>query len=183
MTVGKNIKNIRKERGMTQIEFANKVGISRTYLSDLENDRKNISTKTLQTLSEKLNVSTSYITTGKKMLRDLTNEDIATEFSGLNEKMNKDKESQLTYITSIFDKLKQADLTIIDVHYLTNALNFFSNATSDEINHMQVLLKQLNKYYDAKYSDDYSNEEIQFVYNDMIQDFDNFLKSYLGLNK
>ncbi|RIO21840.1 helix-turn-helix domain-containing protein, partial [Staphylococcus saprophyticus] len=58
MTIGDNIKRFRKERNITQSEFAQKAEISQSYLSDLENNRKNISTKTLENLAEKFNVST-----------------------------------------------------------------------------------------------------------------------------
>ncbi|WP_210128833.1 helix-turn-helix transcriptional regulator [Staphylococcus sp. GDX8P102P-2] len=183
MTLGKNIKTIRKERNLTQLEFAEKVGLSRSYLSDLENDRKNISTKTLELLSEKLDVSMNYLTTGEKMLRDLTEDEIGTEFIDWSKKMTNDKNEKLTSLKSIFNNLQNNDLSVIEVQFLTNSIKFFQNATSDEINFMQVLLLKLNKYYDAKYHDNYDKNEIENVYNDVINSFDNFLKKYLGINE
>lgn len=183
MTLGKNIKTIRKERNLTQLEFAEKVGLSRSYLSDLENDRKNISTKTLELLSEKLDVSMNYLTTGEKMLRDLTEDEIGTEFIDWSKKMNNDKNEKLTSLKSIFSNLQNNDLSVIEVQFLTNSIKFFQNATSDEINFMQVLLLRLNQYYDAKYHDNYDKQEIENVYNDVKNSFDNFLKKYLGINE
>mgnify|MGYP002713868581 FL=1 len=61
MNIGENIKKVRKEQNATQEEFAKKLGISRSYLSDIENNRKNISTNTLRNISEKLNVSINYL--------------------------------------------------------------------------------------------------------------------------
>ena len=38
-----DIKRVRKILGMSQIEFSNAIGISQPYLSDIENERRNIS--------------------------------------------------------------------------------------------------------------------------------------------
>lgn len=59
MSIGKNISLIRKSKKLTQANLAKEIGISRSYLSDLENDRKNPSAKTLKNLAEKLNVRMS----------------------------------------------------------------------------------------------------------------------------
>lgn len=55
MTVGENVKAIRKERKLKQKELAEQCGISRSYLSDIENDRHSPSIKTLNSLAIKLN--------------------------------------------------------------------------------------------------------------------------------
>ena len=67
MSVGDNIKAIRKEKKITQTTLANDMGISRSYLSDLENNRRNPSTKTLESLAEKLDVSTFYLLEGRHL--------------------------------------------------------------------------------------------------------------------
>lgn len=68
MNIGENVKAIRKERKLTQKQLAEKMNISRSYLSDIENNRKNPSSKTLQSLSQKLNVSMAYLITGEKTI-------------------------------------------------------------------------------------------------------------------
>jgi len=75
MSIGENIKKIRKENGLTQAEFTKKIGISRTYLSDLENNRKSPSVETLDKMAEKLGVSTTYLINGDKYAL-LYNQDI-----------------------------------------------------------------------------------------------------------
>lgn len=55
MDIGNAIKSIRIEEQMTQEEFANKAGISRSYLGDLENNRKSPSVETLQKIATALN--------------------------------------------------------------------------------------------------------------------------------
>ncbi|WP_422632194.1 helix-turn-helix domain-containing protein, partial [Staphylococcus simulans] len=39
MTFGENLKRIRKDMKLTQQEMGNKMGISQSYLSDMENSR------------------------------------------------------------------------------------------------------------------------------------------------
>lgn len=56
MNLGEIIRNLRKELGVSQTEFANMIGISRTYLSDLENCRKSPSIDTAKKIASKLNM-------------------------------------------------------------------------------------------------------------------------------
>lgn len=74
MSIGESIKKIRKENGLTQAEFSKKIGISRTYLSDLENSRKSPSVETLDKIANKLDVSTTYLLNGDKYAEYFNNE-------------------------------------------------------------------------------------------------------------
>lgn len=56
MSIGNNIKSIRKEKNYTQNELAKRANISRTYLSDVENDRYNPSIDTLTDIAKALEV-------------------------------------------------------------------------------------------------------------------------------
>lgn len=71
MTIGENIKNLRIKRKFTQTELAEKIGISRSYLSDVENNRNSPSMKTVESLAEKLGVSNACLVTGKKEVGEL----------------------------------------------------------------------------------------------------------------
>lgn len=75
LSIGKNLKLIRKQKKQSQTLFAKSLGISRTYLSDLENDRKSPSIETVTKIAEKLNISTLYLLEGKKTFEDLSIED------------------------------------------------------------------------------------------------------------
>lgn len=70
MKIGENIKKMRLEQGDSQSQFAKKLEISRTYLSDLENNRKSPSIETVSKIASKLNVSTMYLLYGKKTSKD-----------------------------------------------------------------------------------------------------------------
>ncbi len=56
MDLGNIIKNIRKQKGQTQSEFALSCGITQTYLSQIEGNLKEPNLATLKLISENLNV-------------------------------------------------------------------------------------------------------------------------------
>lgn len=56
MNLGLVIKNIRKQKGQTQNEFAALCGITQTYLSQIESNLKEPTLSTLKSISEKLNM-------------------------------------------------------------------------------------------------------------------------------
>ena len=56
INVGYAIKELRESYRETQQQFADRIGISRTYLNDLENNRKSSSVRTLNQIADKLNM-------------------------------------------------------------------------------------------------------------------------------
>lgn len=56
MDLGSKIKNIRKQKGQTQGEFAQSCGITQTYLSQIESNLKEPNLSTLRSISESLDV-------------------------------------------------------------------------------------------------------------------------------
>lgn len=59
MSIGENIKKIRKGQGLTQKELAEKCSLSRSYLADLERNRYNPSLDSLQLIADSLGVNIS----------------------------------------------------------------------------------------------------------------------------
>ena len=57
MKFGQNLKRIRKRMNMTQKQLADEIEISQSYLSDIENGRKNLSIKTVKKLADSLGLS------------------------------------------------------------------------------------------------------------------------------
>lgn len=55
--IGKNIRRIRKEKQLCQIDLAVTVGIDRSYLSEIENGRTNTSINVLFAIADALDVS------------------------------------------------------------------------------------------------------------------------------
>jgi len=56
MDLGNIIKSIRKQKGLTQIEFAPICGITQTYLSQIESNQKEPNLSTLKSISNGLNI-------------------------------------------------------------------------------------------------------------------------------
>ncbi|NLP44440.1 MAG: helix-turn-helix transcriptional regulator [Peptococcaceae bacterium] len=59
MTLGKNIRNRRQDQGLNQSELAKMAKISVSYLSEIENERINPSSKTLLKIAKALKVNIS----------------------------------------------------------------------------------------------------------------------------
>jgi transcriptional regulator with XRE-family HTH domain len=65
MTTGDRIRKIREHKNMTQDQLADKAGISKAYLSDVENNNKNISSKLLLQVANALGASVDYLLSGE----------------------------------------------------------------------------------------------------------------------
>ena len=57
--VGITIRELRKEKGISQENFAYESGIDRRYMSDIENGKRNISLDILERVSDKLEIKIS----------------------------------------------------------------------------------------------------------------------------
>ncbi|MGM0175540.1 helix-turn-helix domain-containing protein [Enterococcus sp. DIV0800] len=69
MSLGENIKSLRLSKKLNQSDFSKLIGISRSYLSDLENNRKSPSIETINKISEKLGVSSSYLVMDDSLIK------------------------------------------------------------------------------------------------------------------
>lgn len=71
-SLGERVKEVRKYYKLTQNEFAEKLGVSREYVSRLENGKENPSYNTLLSFDVFFNVSQDWLTTGNgKMFGNL----------------------------------------------------------------------------------------------------------------
>lgn len=61
MNIGDKIKAERREGGLTQSKLTDKVGISRNYISDLENNRYVPSVKTLSKIASVLRIDLNFL--------------------------------------------------------------------------------------------------------------------------
>ncbi len=64
-TVGERIKSRREELGWKQDDLATKAGISKSFLSDLENGKRNVGADKLLDIARALTLSLDYLMTGK----------------------------------------------------------------------------------------------------------------------
>jgi transcriptional regulator with XRE-family HTH domain len=56
---GVRLRSLRKRRGWTQVELADYLGLRRTYISDLERGKRNVSLVTLQIIARGFELSVS----------------------------------------------------------------------------------------------------------------------------
>lgn len=61
LIIGRKIKKARCSKKLTQEDLANKVGISRTYLSDVENGRYMPSIETISNIAKILNIDLNFL--------------------------------------------------------------------------------------------------------------------------
>ena len=64
--VGQRIKELRLELGISQEALGNKAGVDRTYVTDVENGRRNVSVEILDKLIKALEVSFQDFFTSKE---------------------------------------------------------------------------------------------------------------------
>lgn len=74
MTFGENLKQIRNRHKLSQHEFAARVGLSQSYIGDLERNRKNISIYVVVHLAEQLGVSVNKLINDDIEVRKCSNE-------------------------------------------------------------------------------------------------------------
>lgn len=55
---GANLKNYRTQKGLSQEKFAEKCGLHRTYISDIECFRRSISLENIQRIADALEIDT-----------------------------------------------------------------------------------------------------------------------------
>jgi len=61
---GKRLRALRKKQGWTQESLAHKLGLDRTYLSDIENGRMNVSLVNLEIIAQGFGKSLSQLLSG-----------------------------------------------------------------------------------------------------------------------
>lgn len=103
MTLGERIKFIRKKHKISQIEFANVLGVSQTHISKIETGKDNPSSKLLYCISDLFNVNVEWIKSGTgEMCTDdfeLTMAEITLSFNKLLE--HSDEFEEITLLTAL----------------------------------------------------------------------------------
>lgn len=65
MNRNQRFKSARQELSLTQSEFAKKLDVTASYISDIENERRSVTDKFIKKMREKLNISTEWMYTEK----------------------------------------------------------------------------------------------------------------------
>jgi transcriptional regulator with XRE-family HTH domain len=64
-TTGERLREIREKRGMTQDQLAGQAKISKSFLSEIENNKRNVSSQALLRIANILGASVDYLLTGE----------------------------------------------------------------------------------------------------------------------
>lgn len=99
--IGTVIKSLRKEGGFNQLEFAKLIGISRSFLSEVETGGKNPSVELLKVISMKTSIPLPLL-----YLRALNEEDYELEIANSEEIIDEIK-SSIEKINSLFSVKKE----------------------------------------------------------------------------
>lgn len=143
MTIGDNIKKARKDKKRTQHQLAEDLHISRSYLGDIENDRYNPSSKTLEVLAQGLDVTVHFLVTGEtsslaadlkrseQMTPDTFNidhiDDLIQEFTQIALPTSKEitrngrelERHETLFLSSVYDLISQIDTSELSESELT----------------------------------------------------------------
>ncbi|HFK1480966.1 TPA: helix-turn-helix transcriptional regulator [Bacillus cereus] len=111
--VGENIRLLRKKRGFTQEELAERINLQQAYIGGVERGERNISMLTLQKIAVGLGVSP----------------DEALNFDNIASLDNPQKEEFLNIITSIIHQKNVDELEFI-LKFLHNLSEFVENKNS-----------------------------------------------------
>jgi len=57
IVVGRNIRRLRRERGLSQEDLADEIGVHRTYMGGVERGERNLTLRSLERLADRLGVS------------------------------------------------------------------------------------------------------------------------------
>ncbi len=60
-TIGTRVRELREKRGWSQVVFAEKVGLDRTYISGIERGQRNLRILTLLAIAETFDVPLSHL--------------------------------------------------------------------------------------------------------------------------
>lgn len=64
VTLGARVADLRRRKGWTQKKLAGETGLSTTFISEIENDKRNVGTESLLQIAEALATSLDYLARG-----------------------------------------------------------------------------------------------------------------------
>lgn len=134
MTLGKRIKEIRKDNGLTQKEFADKISVSRPFISRIEADKEKPSESLMKLISATFGIELDWIMqgTGYKYSQLKTTNQIlqnidSLALEGLNKIDFAEWSSLLAHILSVSTKNNSEQYYKNNIYSILSVLNIFFN--------------------------------------------------------
>lgn len=79
----KRIIQIREQNGLSQEKFAEKIGLSRNFINQLENGKKNASDRTILDICREFNINESWLRYGTEPMRSSSEDEISEYVNNL----------------------------------------------------------------------------------------------------
>ena len=176
MTPGQKIKEYRKKNHMTQAELAEKLEISRPYMSEIESDKRNMSTRTVESFAKKLGIPSSelfdtnqYIDPRDASDFDKAPENVKRQFFDIATKFDATEiDNSMKYVNNFISNInphksefddKSIDLlsSVIKFAYLNEPLN--KNDDPTKIRLLTYIIDTISNYQNGN-KQEYSKIEI-----------------------
>ncbi|AJW62999.1 HTH-type transcriptional regulator ImmR [Elizabethkingia miricola] len=144
--IGLRIKELRKEKKLTQVEFSNEIGIDNSQLSKIEQGKIMPTLIQLMEIASKFNISLDWITgfseTSKKIITDIR-ENEQGNIEDLNEKQLMEK---LNALEQKIDHISNEKLKLIENKIIAGVLstNKFLQAVLLQLDVDEKILKNIN---------------------------------------
>lgn len=179
--IGSRIRVIRNELGLTMKEFGKRFNppASDSIVSRWERGVSSPNNERLERIAELGNISMFYLTTGKKALADLTDDEKKEAVQGVQESLKKHKEKMQFDFKGDIEELLNSELSYVETTYLSNMLNFLKYSDPQDINGLSSIVSGLLRYNQYKEAEDADKEELhQFLENEL-DDITSFFHEYL----
>lgn len=160
MNETERLKEFRKQQKMTQKDFADKIGISRTYYSNIENGSMPLTTHILDMICFKFKVSKEWILKGKGN----TNITDTNDISFLTEQYNTFKNTLDKLVLEASEN--EVELIVNSFSYFVSTLiNFKKTDSKEYLNYITQLYDTLEKYCFALSIDKPKSNNYEKLYN------------------
>lgn len=113
MHIGERIKQHRKETGLNQSEYAERLGVKQGIISAMEKGNRNVSDRTIRAICSEFNVNEDWLRTGEgEMFEQLTrNQEIARE---VNRILRDQPESFRSRLIAALCRLDESDWEVLE---------------------------------------------------------------------
>lgn len=170
--IGERIKQVRKERKISQVDFAKELGITQAYVSKLEKGSENPSDMLLKFISFRFGVSYNWLKTGEecnecKVYTDIINDNFRDTCNRFSNVLIKCHESEQFEMNASFKQL------IIIFENIVNTKNWNKMRNAKIFEDIDFLLIYISSYIyrlsslDLE-SDEY-NKNVDLITSDIIQ--------------
>ncbi len=65
MNTGERVRSLRKQLGLSQVEFANRIGMTQGYVTNIERGTRDVNDRLIKLMSETFSVSEEWLLTGE----------------------------------------------------------------------------------------------------------------------